>query len=185
MQDSSNENHADEGHTNDEENAYQTVFNRAVQLRAKRPIKKGEEIKFNYHPGVVHRPDMSLLAYGFFQKTRKTSAALIAPLLCSVDLPTFSPEKPYEPTPDNDDAFYGPEGSYNTVEEYQRLKKLLEEAPTTLQEDELARQVSLKALSQLEMLLIDFRIERKRGLIAAMEKIGKQLEGDGVEHLEL
>lgn len=175
-------NHADKGHHSDDENAYRTVFNGAVQLRAKRPIGKGEEIKYNYQPGVVHRPDMSLLTYGFFQRTTKASAA---PLLCSVDLPTFSLERPHEPTPDTDDAFYGPKGTYNTVEEYQRLKKLLEEAPTTLNEDELARRVSKKALSQLEMLLIEFRIERKQGLIAAMEKIRKELNGDGVEHLEL
>jgi SET domain len=176
-------NHADEAHSEDEENAYQTTFNGAVQLRAKRYIKKGEEIKFNYQPGVVHRPDMSLLSYGFFQKSPKKGANEQGPQLCSVDLPTFSLEKPYEPTPDSDDTFYGPKGKYNTEEEYQRLENLLKEAPTTLEEDKMAKKVSQKALSELELLLLEFRIERKRGLLAAMEKIKRELQREREEEM--
>ena len=180
-------NHADEAHGSiNTDNAYQTVFDGAVQLRAKHYIKKGEEIKFNYQPGVVHRPDMSLLAYGFFQKAAVDSGR--STLLCSVDLPTFSLQAPYTPTPGSDDRFYGPKGTYNTEEEYQRLKNLLESAPTSLKEDELALKVSRNALSELEKIIIEFRIKRKRGLIEAMEKIKKELEKsteEEIEHVEL
>jgi hypothetical protein len=171
-------NHADEAHGSNEENAYQTAFKGVVQLRAKRPIKKGEEIRFNYQSGVIHRPDMSLLSYGFFVSF---GASDKAPLQCSVDLPTFSLDRPYEPTPESDDAFYGPKGQYNTEEEYQRLNTLLKKAPTTVEEDQLALKARSKALSKIEKLLLEFRIERKRSLIGAMGKIKRELhsaEGD-------
>ena len=45
-------------------------------------------------------------------------------------------EKYYSPAPESDDAFYGPQGKFNTEQELKRLERVLAEAPTTLEEDE-------------------------------------------------
>lgn len=146
-------------------------------LRALRPIKKGEEVRFNYQPGVNHRPDMSLLVYGFFQKRKGN------PLLCAVDLPTFTMAEQYAPTPESDDAFYGPEGRFNTEKELKRLQGLLSSTPTTLKQDEVL--LKGKFTDWRDKLLVEFRVERKKALAEAIKKIKKELKRNKGKREEL
>ena len=162
-------NHADIFGNTSRLNAYQTTYKNALVLRALRPIKKGEEVRFNYQPGVNHRPDMSLLVYGFFQK-RNTSS----PLLAAVDLPTFSMEEQYAPTPEDDSVFYGASGKFVTGAEVKRLTALLKAAPTTLKQDQAL--LDKNVTDWRERLLIEFRVERKRALLGAIETINKELK---------
>jgi len=157
-------------HANDVQgkNAWQTTYKGFLKLRALRPIRSGEEVRYNYQPGVVHRNDMSLLIYGFIQK-------LNPPMLCSIDLPTFTLPHLYAKTPETDDDFYGSRGAYNTVEEYERLGSLLAEMPTTEAED-VALLESGQVTDQVEHLLIEFRIERKRALMWARRQIDRMLQ---------
>jgi hypothetical protein len=138
-------------------------------IRARAPIKKGEELFLAYLPGLDHRNDVSLTGYGFIRSLER-------PLLPASDLPTFNTERPYEETPPTDDVFYGPEGSYNTEEELERLKTLLAECPTTLAEDEaLLNGEKIDGAINLSdyksRVIVEFRAERKKALILAIEAI--------------
>lgn len=126
-----------------------------------------------------HRNDISLTGYGFIRKLER-------PLLPASDLPTFDPQQPYEETPLTDDVFYGPEGSYNTEEELERLKKLLADCPTTLAEDEaLLLSFDNKGVENEDnyenfvdfkyRTIVEYRIERKKALNLAIEAIEKEL----------
>jgi len=147
-----------------------------MYLRAWRPIKAGEEVRMDYQPGIVHRNDHSLLAYGFIQKRKN-------PMLPSVDLPSFTMDEPFAFTPDNDGVFYGLGGSHTTPEELQRLKDLLNGTGSSLEEDiELLKGMSV--LNDIrEKLVVEFRIERKRAILRAIESIQRELsrEANAIE----
>lgn len=49
-----------------------------------------------YSDGQTHRPDVTLALYGFVQRHEP-------PLLCSEDLPGFTPERALHETPDTDE----------------------------------------------------------------------------------
>lgn len=51
-----------------------------------------------YHDELLHRPDMSLMVYGFVGDTDK-------PLLPASDLPTYDPASPYEHTAASDNEY--------------------------------------------------------------------------------
>jgi len=142
-------------------------------IRARVPIKKGEELFLAYLPGLDHRNDVSLTGYGFIRSLER-------PLLPASDLPTFDIEQPYEATPLTDNVFYGPEGSYNTEEELERLKTLLAECPTTLADDEalLSGEKIDEAIDLTDpkfRIIVRYRVERKKALISAIEAIEKEL----------
>lgn len=87
-----------------------------MRVRALRAIKKGEEVRSDmvtpivklhthcpqltqlYHDELLHRPDMSLMVYGFVPDTDK-------PLLPASDLPTYDPASPYEHTAPSDNEY--------------------------------------------------------------------------------
>lgn len=144
------------------------VYENDMYLRAWRPIKAGEEVRMDYQPGVIHRNDHSLLAYGFIQKR-------VRPILPSVDLPTFNMNEPFAHTPDNDDLFYGLRGSHTTAEELQRLQDLIKETGSSLVEDEelLAEKSALN--DKREKLVVEFRIQRKKAILRAIESIEREL----------
>jgi hypothetical protein len=159
---------------NDKTNAQQYNDGSSLVIRATRPITKGEELFLPYLPGLDHRNDVSMTGYGFIRK-------LSTPLLPASDLPTFDPQEPYSETPLTDDVFYGSRGQYNTEEELERLKNLLNECPTTLEEDKalLASGQSTDGVIDLNdhkyRIIVEFRIERKKALIGAIDSIEKQL----------
>ncbi|KAG7672267.1 hypothetical protein NADE_000058 [Nannochloris sp. 'desiccata'] len=158
----------------DKLNAQQYNDGSSLVIRARNPIKKGEELFLAYLPGLDHRNDVSLTGYGFIRSLER-------PLLPASDLPTFDTEHPYGETPSTDDVFYGPEGSYNTEEELERLKKLLADCPTTLAEDEAALLSDGKNDETIDLnnyrsrVIVEFRVERKKALISAIEAVEKEL----------
>lgn len=159
-------------------NAYHTVYQGTLKLRALRPIAKGEEIRIDYQPGVVHRNDMSLLVYGFVQERDP-------PLMCSIDLPTYDSDEPYAQTPATDADFYGPGGEWNTEEEYVRLEVLLKGAETTEDEDRVLLE-SGAVSDWRERMLVRFRMMRKEAIRRSMNAIAQELgfdEGDVKDEL--
>ena len=94
--------------------------------------------------------------------------------MCAVDLPTFSMAEQYAPTPESDDLYYGPKGKFNTDVELRRLERLLSSAPTTLKQDE--KLLKGKFTDWRDQMLIEFRVERKRALVAAIKKVKKELK---------
>lgn len=84
-------------------------------LLATRPIAAGEEITLQYKSRVLHRPDASLLLYGFLPPSPDSGA----PLLPAVDLPAFMAANPSRPSDTSDDRSgelpSAPVGSESTV----------------------------------------------------------------------
>ena len=144
-----------------------------MYIRAIRPIFKGDELLLPYLPGLDHRNDVSLTGYGFIRKLER-------PILPGTDLPIFDPENPYEPTPQSDSTFYGPQGSHNTIEEVNRLQGLLSAAGTTLEEDKaLLKSGKLKRDEWKMKAVVEFRVERKKAIQLAIEAINKELYKSG------
>lgn len=136
-------------------------------IMATKPIRAGEELFNSYMPGLDHRNDMTLAGYGFVRK-------LEVPLLPATDLPTYDPEHPYNPTPADDSEFYGPNGKYNTVDEYERLGTLLAETQTTEGEDQSILDSGTLSEWQEEV-VVTFRMERKKAIRMAMKAIFKNI----------
>lgn len=130
----------------------------------------------DYQPGIVHRNDHSLLAYGFIQKRKN-------PMLPSVDLPSFTMDEPFAFTPDNDEAFYGLGGSHTSAEELQRLQDLLNGTESSLEEDVEFLKGKSASNDIREKLVVEFRVERKRAILRAIESIQRELsrEANAIE----
>lgn len=69
-------------------------------LLATRPIAAGEELTLQYKAGVLHRPDASLLLYGFLPPSPDDGI----PLLPVVDLPSFMAANPFRPSVATDES---------------------------------------------------------------------------------
>lgn len=92
-------------------NVYMTDSNGYMKIWAKRRIDSGEEVRIDYQPDVLHRPDPTLLTYGFFVSSSGNGTKegkRGKPLMCAMDLPTFHEHgNPFEETPLDDSSFYG------------------------------------------------------------------------------
>ena len=132
-------------------------------MTATRDLAPGDAVTNNYQSDVIHRNDMSLYIYGFVQES---SAAR----LCAVDLPTYEPSAPFGSTADDDSAFHGPGGRFNTPAELARLRALLEKMPTSEAEDAaLLESGSLPGWK--EETIVRFRMWRKAALRKAAEAV--------------
>ena len=146
----------------------------SILLYATRNIEPGEELFLEYLPGVDHRPDISLIGYGYVRKMEK-------PLLAATDLPTFDHAAPYKATPPSDEVFYGPGGKYNTAEEYGRLATLMLNSGTTLEEDESRLKDETTPKSWKEKTVLEFRVARKKAITLALEAIMDELQAAAVD----
>jgi len=130
---------------------------------ATRDIKLGEELFWNYSPDAGHRVDIMFSTYGYTMRQNP-------PLLCAIDLPDYEQQKIAGSYPPNDDGYYGPNGAYNSIEEYLRLQKLLKSMPTSIEDDEQIL-ATIKAENWQDVEIIKFRLARKRALSRAMNEI--------------
>lgn len=135
---------------------------------ALRDIKEGEEVYWNYYPGVDHRNDYVFRSYGFLLEQDP-------PLLYAMDLPDFLVKLRERNFPETDDGYYGPAGQMNTRGEYERLKGILESMPTTAEQDEALLSSSEKTMHWKDVMIVRFRLKRKLALIRAMDLILKHL----------
>ncbi|EFN50775.1 hypothetical protein CHLNCDRAFT_142491 [Chlorella variabilis] len=154
----------------DDPNAWRSDDGDNVLITATKPIKKGEEITFNYQPNIVHRADMSLYIYGFVIQRDQ-------PLLCAVDLPGFDPKDPFGPTP-QDDADYELGGKLATRAELDRLSARLAAAGTSEAEDQALLQ-SGTVTDWRHKAILEFRVMRKRALRQTIAKLTAALGLDG------
>lgn len=94
--------------------------------------------------------------------------------MLAVDLPTFNPEISFE-TKEDDTYFYGPSGLYNNETEIARLQALLEEMPTTPEDDK--RLLESGNIMDWKMAtVIQLRMGRKIALKKAIESIREVLD---------
>ncbi|BDA45092.1 hypothetical protein COCOBI_06-5720 [Coccomyxa sp. Obi] len=122
---------------------------------AVRPIRRGEEVVFEYNPSLA-RNDRALLNYFFVQERDP-------PLLCRMDLPELGSFRGTPGPPPRDDELYGTGGRFCTQEEVQRLTSILVSFPTT--EDEDAALLDSGELTDWrERVIVNFRMLRKRAL---------------------
>ena len=153
------------------ENCQQFDDGHYLYIRATTPIQAGDELFLPYLPGLEHRNDMSLSAYGFVRQSHNQTR----PLLPATDLVTYDRQDPYKTTPASDvGVFYGKGGSHNTEKELERLQSLLRKANTTLEEDELELGAGSFADWKEEM-VVKFRVERKKAVHLAMRAIKNEL----------
>lgn len=147
----------------------------SIMIHATKHINRGEELFLEYLPGVDHRPDISLIGYGYVRKVE-------SPILAATDLPTFDPASPYAATPKDDEVFYGPGGKYNTIDEYNRLLSTMTMSGTTLEEDEakLADKNALKTWQ--EKAVFEFRVARKKAITQALAAIMDELNNAAVNN---
>ncbi|KAL4447370.1 hypothetical protein ABPG77_007403 [Micractinium sp. CCAP 211/92] len=152
-------------------------------LLATRPIAAGEEITLQYKSRVLHRPDASLLLYGFLPPSPDSGA----PLLPAVDLPAFMAANPSKPSDTSDDrSVPTTTASWAArlvmLAQYDRLSRALAAMPTSAEQDEalLAPGAELTggaggsaagAAAWQRRVLVDFRLRRKRALRAALARM--------------
>lgn len=99
-----------------------------ARLIAVKDIKKGDELRHTYQSDVTHRPDMSLLVYGFTMPSDP-------PLMAAQDLPDFDYHDPFQETEYKDDE-YMPESRDEQLDEVERCEDILDGFLTTAEEDE-------------------------------------------------
>lgn len=155
-------------------NIQQTNDGKFIYLVATKDIQPGEELFLPYLPGLDHRNDHTLAAYGFVRMLSVNDNRAF--LLPATDLPTYDPEQPYAPTPDSDDEFYGAHGKFNTMEEHARLKSLLDGMETTIDEDARLLKQSSNTSDWRSDMIVKFRLKRKLALKKAMHTILKRIE---------
>ena len=127
-----------------------------VTIVALRRIDKGEELRMAYQPEVTHRPDMSLLVYGFAMESDP-------PLLAAIDLPGFNATVAFAPTAP-DDFMSLPVGEGRVLAEIDRCKKILDGLSTSLEEDEALVQSGRYCKDWKTNEILKYRIARKRAL---------------------
>ncbi|GAB4820914.1 hypothetical protein N2152v2_007960 [Parachlorella kessleri] len=135
----------------------------SVVLKATKAVAAGEELLIDYKPGVLHRPDASLFLYGFVQDHEHR-------LLCAMDLPTYLPFNPWRRTHLEDPTVSSATPSWAEKYEYKRLASLLASMPTT-EEQDLALLEGGSLDSWRQRLLVRFRLQRKRGLRLALQRM--------------
>lgn len=138
-----------------------------VRQLATKDIKKGEQLYQIYHADTLHRPDASLLVYGFVMENDP-------PLLAAVDLPSFHSDDPYKATPLNDDA-YGPRGEWATGAEMGRLWDIKRSWKTTLEHDEKLLKEGADGGDWRKRTLLQFSVMRKRALVNTLKSLKETL----------
>lgn len=157
-------NHGEEPNT-----AIDDAGGKAVLLKAVRPIAQGEELFVRYKTGILHRDDASLFLYGFIPQEQSL------PLLCALDLPTYTAALPWRSTDANDERYVpsvagGWLPDLQLLTEYGRLAGLLSSQPTTEQQDEQLLAASGQLPSSWKLTeMVRFRLRRKRALRHALE----------------
>lgn len=138
-----------------------------IRQIASKDIKKGEQLYQIYHADTLHRPDASLLVYGFVMENDP-------PLLAAVDLPSFHSDDPYKATPLNDDA-YGPRGEWATGAEMGRLWDIKRSWKTTLEHDEKLLKEGADGGDWRKRTLLQFSVMRKRALVNTLKSLKETL----------
>lgn len=137
---------------------------------ALRDISKGEEVTNTYSHDYVHRPDMALLSYGFVPNRQP-------PILSAIDLPegfgdVEHPVAHLVRTPAVEPGYGNWTGQFTTEKELQRLLSIQAALPTTLEED-------LQLLAEAQQpgcrVVLDWRVSRKRALLAAIAQLSASL----------
>lgn len=95
--------------------------------------------------------------------------------MLAVDLPTYDPGNPFSQTKEDDTYFYGPSGLFNKKSEVARLQALLEEMPTTLEDDKKLLESGKIKDWKMET-VIKLRMGRKMALKNAIESIIQVLD---------
>jgi len=140
------------------------------EMTAKRPIKKGEEVTNNYGNDYLHRPDMTLLVYGFVPLRDP-------PIMSTCDLPTgfgdvLHPQLGYPQTPRHDPDYGNPAGNYTTSAELTRLAAIISAFPTTLEQDvELLKDEEDWKMANV----LRWRVGRKRAVLGATALLANTL----------
>jgi len=140
-------------------NVERTNNDEFVKILALKDIKKGEQLTMMYQSEVTHRPDMSLLVYGFTMPSDP-------PLMAAQDLPDFESSNPFKETGYTDDE-YRPKSRDALVKEIARCRAILDGFATTAEEDEaLLKSGKWDGAGEWKMQeVIKSRLARKRGLL--------------------
>lgn len=136
-----------------------------VKLVALKDIKKGEQLTMAYQSEVTHRPDMSLLVYGFTMPSDP-------PLMAAQDLVDFETSNPFKSTGFKDDE-YRPKSRDLLVKEMARCRAILNGFATTAEEDEaLLKSGKWDGPGAWKMQeVIKSRLARKRGLLYHIQEM--------------
>ncbi|PRW39300.1 Aquaporin-1 [Chlorella sorokiniana] len=142
----------------------------SVLLLAERPIAAGEEVTLVYRDGALHRPDAALAIYGFLPAPRDP------PLLAALDLPGGALYNPWRRTPPDDESLVPrAAGSWFAdwalADEYARLASRLASLPASDGKDEALLASSSAAQDWRAATLAGFRLRRRAGLQAAMQRV--------------
>jgi hypothetical protein len=138
-----------------------------ARLIAVKDIKKGDELSHIYQSDVTHRPDMSLLVYGFTMPSDP-------PLMAAQDLPDFDYRDPFQETEYTDDQ-YMPKSRDEQLEEVKRCEDILNEFPTTAEEDEAVLKSGKWDGDWKMQEVIKSRLARKGGLMHHIKVLNDNL----------